>query len=328
MNLDNLNGKEIFLTGGTGFFGKSILDWLKKGYLPECRFTLLSRNPGDFLAHCPEFAEIKNISFVQGDIRSFPFPEKKFDIVFHGAAPAVIGLPAGEMRSIILDGSKRVLEFAKKCKAERVMFVSSGAVYGRQPADCARVGETFVCAPVTEYGTAKLEAEKMCLSSGVDTVIARCFAFIGPRLNLDIHFAAGNFLRDCLKGEDIVIKGDGTAFRSYLYADDLVEWLFTIISKGRSGGIYNVGSPEAVSIRELAGEIASHFSPLPKIEVLGTAIPGRAPERYVPDVSKAESELGLAVKTSLSEAVELCKIFHLEKIHAPHQSPVEKAGKE
>ena len=249
---DELKGKRIFVTGGTGFFGKSLLDLMKKGFGAESCLTILSRDGDGFLKKYPEYADLKNVTYVQGDVRDFSFPAGRFDIISHGAASAVTTLPPGEMRSVILEGTKRVLQFARNCQAEKLLFVSSGAVYGPQPPWCENIREDFPCSPVTEYGIAKLEAEKMCLSSGIDTVIARCFAFIGPRLNLDIHFAAGNFLRDCLKGEKIIIKGDGTAFRSYLYADDLVEWLFTIIARGRSGGVYNVGSPEAVSIRELA----------------------------------------------------------------------------
>ena len=79
------------------------------------------------------------------------------------------------------------------------------------------VQENFPCNPVTEYGIAKKEAENMCLDSGISTRIARCFAFVGPRLALDIHFAIGNFIRNGLNKEKIIINGDGTPYRSYLY---------------------------------------------------------------------------------------------------------------
>lgn len=313
MKTEDFNGKSIFVTGGTGFFGKSILDRITKGFLADCRFVLLSRDPEGFLSRYPEYSGLKNVSFVKGDVREFAFPEMHFDMILHGAAPAVTTLPPGEMRSIIMEGTARVLEFARQCAAERMMFVSSGAVYGPQPEWCENVREDLVCAPVTEYGIAKLEAEGMCLASGIECVIARCFAFIGPRLDLDIHFAAGNFLRNCLDGEKIIIKGDGTAFRSYLYADDLVEWLFTIIARGKNGEVYNVGSPWGISIKELAQEIASHFTPAPQIEIREKALPGQRVQRYVPDISKAQRELGLEVRVSLSEAVELCKKSHQKK---------------
>ncbi|MCI5778639.1 MAG: NAD(P)-dependent oxidoreductase [Lentisphaeria bacterium] len=298
-----LAGKKVFLTGGTGFFGQSILDLLNDGWLPETEFTILSRHPERFLAGHPEFSRLSRVRFLAGDVRDFVFPAEKFDCVIHAATPAVTTLPPGEMREIILDGMSRVLRFAAKCGAERMLFTSSGAVYGPQAPEVRRISETCSCRPVTEYGIAKLEAEVMGLRSGIDLRIARCFAFVGPRLNRDIHFAIGNFMRDALKGDDIVIRGDGTPYRSYLYADDLVEWLFTILDRGKPGRAYNVGSPEEISIADLARRVAAGFSPAPAVRVLGVPRAGAVPERYVPDVSRAEAELGLRVRVPLDEAI-------------------------
>ena len=312
VNKDRFKGKRFFLTGGTGFFGKSILDMVKRGFAENSSFTILSREPDAFLRQNPCFAGMDHVTFHRGDIRDFEFPACEFDCLIHAATPAVTTLAPGEMRSIILEGTERILAFARQCKAQRLLFVSSGAVYGPQPEWCENLAEDFPCAPVTEYGIAKLEAEKMCLNSGVECVIARCFAFIGPYLNLDIHFAAGNFLGDCLRKKDIIIKGDGTPLRSYLYADDLVEWLFAILEKGRAGEAYNVGSPQGISISALAKEMASHFEPAPAVRIMERAVPGRAPAQYVPDVSKIGKELGVSIKVPLSEAITLCKKFHLE----------------
>ena len=311
--LKTFDGKHIFLTGGTGFFGKSILDMLKKGFLGKSCFTILSRDPEAFLHRNPEYSGMDRVRFIKGDIRDFVFPAGRFDGMIHGATPAVTTLQPGEMRNIILEGSKRVLEFARHAGIPRLLFISSGAVYGPLPSGVLRAAETLPCVPVTEYGIAKLEAEKMFFSSGISSVAARCFAFIGPRLELDIHFAVGNFLRNCLNGEEIIVKGDGTPLRSYLYADDLVEWLFTILARGRAGESYNVGSPEAISIAELAAAVAGRFDPVPSVRLCREPVPGAEPERYVPDVSKAMSELGLQVNVPLGEAVELCKNFHRKR---------------
>ena len=230
----------------------------------------------------------------------------------HAATPASAALerddPA-EMYSIIVDGTRRVLEFARRCGAEKLLLTSSGAVYGVQPPELEQIAETFPTAPVTAYGRGKAEAERLCLESGIPAVIARCFAFVGPYLPLDAHFAAGNFIRDALAGRPIVIRGDGRPYRSYLYASDLVKWLWTLLDRGEAGRVYHVGSGRAVSIAELARIAAGLVEPALPVEVLSPAGEG-LPPRYVPDISRAGRELGLRVETDLEEALRLTFEFH------------------
>ena len=297
------DNRQIFLTGGTGFFGKSILSMFLRGFFPKVSLTILSRNSVRFLEDHPEFQRLERVEFLSGDVRDFPFPDRRFDSVIHAATPAVVSLPPGEMRDIILRGNERILAFAEHCGAQKLLLASSGAVYGIQPPELERVPEDFPCSPVTEYGIAKLEAERMCLESEIPTVIARCFAFTGPYLDRNIHFAIGNFIRDCLAREDIVIQGDGAPFRSYLHADDLTEWLFTLLFRGTHGQAYNVGSDRAVSIRELAETVRRVLGTGNQIRVLKRAEPGAKPSRYVPDIFKARKELGLSVKIGLEEAI-------------------------
>lgn len=304
MNNTNNCFQKIFLTGGTGFFGKSILDMLKRGFKSNTEFVILSRDPQKFLHEYPQYATLSNVRFIRGDVLDFDFPQEKFDSIIHAATPAVTTLAPGEMRHIIIGGTQRVLEFAKFCGAEKLLFTSSGAVYGPQ-GECHNVPEDFPCNPVTEYGIAKLDAEKLCIDSGVPTYIARCFAFVGPHLARNIHFAIGNFIGNALQKEDIIIKGDGTAFRSYLYADDLVEWLFAILERGKAGRPYNVGSPHGLSIADLAKEVSRCFGNTSKIQILTSPTPGAPVSRYVPDTSRAEKELGLQVKIPLAKAIDL-----------------------
>ena len=292
----------VFVTGGTGFFGKSILDYLKRH--PDFRagdeWTILSRDPERFKARNSALLDHgRKIGFVAGDVRDFR-TEGAYDEIIHAATAAVTTLADEEMTSTIVDGTRHVLEFAKTCGAKKILLTSSGAVYGPRT---AAVGEAETCRPVTAYGKGKLEAERMCAASGLDAKIARCFAFVGPHLNRDIHYAVGNFIRDSLADAPIVIRGDGTPRRSYLYADDLVEWLFAILDRGVSGRPYNVGSPEGMSIRRVAERVRTALERGNAIRVLGVPTPGVAPSVYVPEVARAADELGLRVTVGFEDAV-------------------------
>ena len=294
--------RRLFITGGTGFIGKSILSIIKRGFCQDYDICILSRNPEKFLADAPDFAQLTNVKYIRGDVRDFAFPKGDFDYILHAGTPT-IPMPPGEIRDVILKGTQRVLEFAKQCGAEKLMFVSSGAVYGPQPAECGHLPEDFPCKPVTEYGIAKLEAEQMCIASGIYTLIPRCFAFVGPYLNKNIHFAIGNFIRDAIEGRTIVINGDGTPLRSYMYADDLVVWLMTILEKGANGVPCNVGSDDAISILDLAKQVKSALSSEAGIVVRKTHAPDLPVERYVPSIDKARQELGLTISIPLKEAI-------------------------
>lgn len=294
--------RRIFVTGGTGFFGKSILDYLKRH--PDFRagdeWTILSRDPERFRSQNAALLDQgRKIGFIAGDVRDFP-AEGRYDEIIHAATAAVTTLSDAEMTSTIVEGTRHVLDFAKTCGAKKILLTSSGAVYGPLTAP---VGEDASCNPVTAYGKGKLEAERMCAASGLDAKIVRCFAFVGPYLNRDIHYAIGNFIRDCLAGGTIVIKGDGTPQRSYMYADDLVEWLFAVLDRGVSGRPYNVGSPEGLSIRDLADCVRTALDAKNDIRILGRPVPGMSPSVYVPDVSRAVRELGLRVTVDFAAAV-------------------------
>ena len=265
----------------------------------KAEWVVLSRSPERFIAANPKLANQPGVSFVAGDIRDFEFTEGRFDAIIHAATCAVTTLSDEEMTSVILDGVKRIVEFAKTAQCKTVLFTSSGAVYGPRTEPASEEDE---CRPTTAYGRGKLAAERFLLASGLDVKIARCFAFVGPYLPRTIHFAIGNFIQDCIDGKDIVIKGDGTPIRSYLYADDLVEWLFAILERGESGRPYNVGSDKGLSIKAVAESVCSALGGGSEIVVKG--IPsGESPSVYVPNVSRAREELGLGVSVPLIDAI-------------------------
>jgi dTDP-glucose 4,6-dehydratase len=216
------------------------------------------------------------------------------------------------MFDTIVEGTRRVLDVAIQSGAQKFLLTSSGAVYGAQPPELSQVGEEYSGAPDSldirsAYGAGKRAAEYLCCAYqeryNLNVTVARGFAFVGPHLPLEIHFAIGNFLRDAMRGGPIKINGDGTPLRSYLYAADLAVWLWEILLRGKAGRAYNVGSDEAVSILEAARVVASCFDPQPQVVIAQEAKAGVLPSRYVPSTLRAREELGLQQHIELREAI-------------------------
>ncbi|MCM2305836.1 MAG: NAD(P)-dependent oxidoreductase [Sulfuritalea sp.] len=298
-------GSRIFITGGTGFFGIWLLesiaaanDALKVGV----GATVLSRDPQRFLARMPHLAKRPEFDWLCGHPANFSFPNAHHDYLLHLATATSAHLDRTdpvEMLKNKLFSIAHVLDYARHAGIRRMLVTSSGAVYGSQPTELNCIPESYRGAPdplnpASAYGNGKRLIEQMCaLTPEVNTVIARCFAFIGPHLPLDARFAAGNFLRDALAGGPIVINGDGSPVRSYLYAADLVIWLLTLLLKGQPNRAYNVGSDRAISLAELATEIATECGNV-NVEITRTST-SNSVEVYVPDIQRARIELGLDV---------------------------------
>lgn len=311
--LEILRGARLFVTGGTGFFGRWLLAVLARAHEAyDISATVLTRDPDAFRNACPDLADHPAIALVRGDVRWFEFPKGRFTHVVHAATDtsAAADADAANLIDSIVGGTARVLEFASAAGASRLLYVSSGAVYGPQPADLERIPEAYAGAgdpldPRQAYGQAKRMAEQMCACAStrgaLQVVVARAFAFVGPGLPLDGHFAVGNFIRDAVAGREIVVSGDGTPLRAYLYAGDLSAWLLTLLTQGEAGTAYNVGSDEAVSIADLAQRVA-RLAPGAGVTIKGAPTPGAPRARYVPAIDKAR-KLGLDVWTSLDEAI-------------------------
>jgi len=227
------------------------------------------------------------------------------------------------MEETIIEGTKHVLEFISLCGVEKMLFTSSGAVYGQQPPELSHIDEEYlnrekIIQSHSVYGDAKLQAEKLCqafiLNHSCEIKIARCFAFVGPYLPLNKHFAIGNFILDGLQERNIHIKGDGTPLRSYLYAADLMIWLWHILMRGQNGREYNVGSEEAINIAELAEKVAHQFEPASKVFIAKKTISGMLPPRYVPSTKRAQQELGLKQRIDLSLAIQKTKQWYQDRI--------------
>lgn len=316
LHSDGLRGKRLLITGGTGFFGLWLLSGLRALNRQGCpvQACVLSRDPARFLDKHPQFQQQPWLSFVTGNVRDFVCPDEVFDLLIHAATETSMTAHAQpqQMFDDIVLGTRRTIAAAVKTGVKRMLLVSSGAVYGIQPAHLEHQADdsALACDPLQSanaYGEGKRVMELMGAMAqqahGIESVVARCFAFSGPGLPLDGHFAIGNFVRDALSAELIRVNGDGTPMRSYLYGADLAVWLLQLLTLGRAGQSYNVGSDESISIGELAHRVRDCLAPGKPVQIMASPS-GQPLKRYVPAITRARNELGLALWTSLETALE------------------------
>jgi nucleoside-diphosphate-sugar epimerase len=319
---EELRGQRLFITGGTGFFGRWILetfthanDRLSLG----ASAVVLTRNPQSFALKAPYLADRHDLKLLQGDVRDFNFPDGDFSHLIHAGTTSSEPVEPLEMFVTIVQGTRHVLNFAATHHTRKFLFISSGAVYGKQPPEITHIPEDYHGAPDplqpnSAYGEGKRAAELLCTlmanKHGFEAKIARCFAFIGPHLPLDAHFAIGNFIRDSLQGKSIHIRGDGTPYRSYLYAADLAIWLWTILFQGKSLQAYNVGSDLAITIGELGNLIVDVLGAEKEIIIDRQPTPTRSVERYVPNIQTAWQDLTLQPYTDLETSIKKTIDWH------------------
>ena len=313
----DLAGARVLITGGTGFFGSWLLEtfsWAHDRLELKSSAVVLTRDPEGFAARASHLADHEAICTMRGDVRDIGNDLGDFDAVIHAATSASADLNQTDpltMLDTIIDGTRHILDAVAGSGEIPVLLTSSGAVYGRQPPELDHMPETWSGGPDpldtrSAYAegkrTAELTGALFTNASGLQVKYARCYAFLGPYLPLDRHYAIGNFIRDGLAGGPIRVQGDGTTVRSYLYAADLAIWLWTILLRGTTGRAYNVGSEEAIDIAELARTVARALDPAPDTEIASHATTGPI-DRYVPSTERARQELGLEQRVSLSEGI-------------------------
>jgi dTDP-glucose 4,6-dehydratase len=323
-----LRGARVFMTGGTGFVGCWLLEtflWANDHLRLDASVVVLTRDASAFGRKAAHLARHPAVTLHEGDVRTLEREDAAFSHVIHAAtdtSPTLTNHDRLRVFDTIVGGTRRTLEFARRSGASRFLLTSTGAIYGRQPAELTHVSEDYPGGPdaadaALAGAEAKRAAEMLCAvyaDAQLQPTIARCFAFVGPYLPLDAHFAVGNFIRDGLEGGPIRISGDGTPYRSYLYAADLAIWLWTILLRGTAMRPYNVGSETALPIRDLAYAVARRFTRESDIRVGRTATPGGAVERYVPSTARARNELGVAVTVDLEEALTRTVDWHRRRI--------------
>jgi dTDP-glucose 4,6-dehydratase len=328
----DLKGARIFVTGGTGFIGTWLLEslvWANARLGLGAKAVVLTRDRSAFERKAPHLALSPAVSLIEGDVRSFEFPDGQFSHVIHAATAASAKLNLEEpfeMISTIVDGSRRLFDFVGACRASKVLQTSSGGIYGRQPVSMPLLTEEFLGAPdpmdpYAAYSEAKRLAEMIGRIAsekfGFEHKVARITALVGPHLPLDAHYAMGNFIRDALAGGPIRIRGNGRPERSYLYIADLVAWLWVILVRGKSNRPYNAGSDRPLALRDAAEVVRRVHGIGAAVVVENQAVQDGRPDRYVPSVERARNELGLRQWVDLDTAVRKTLAWHANLVRSP-----------
>ena len=299
--------KTILIIGGSGFFGKSILDYFSRNiYLNKKikKIIILSR---------------KNInSKITTQIKkNYKFKKINKSVLKLKKIPAAnYVIYCALLKNLSKDhlALKHYITLAKNYhKHSKILYISSGAVYGKQPINIKKIKESHFSLKKnnnylgsrdkTMYSMIKKKNEKifkqMC-NYGIKISIARCFAFVGRFLPRNSKYVVGNFIENILKNQDISIKSNYNIFRSYMYADDLVRWLIKIVENSKLNcPVYNVGSENAVNIHKFGNILAKKYNlncPVRKIDKKNY-------DMYVPSVNKIKKELNLITKFNSLQAV-------------------------
>jgi len=302
----------MLVTGATGWFGVWLLDVLCAAddlLGLGMQIFAVSRDPQNFLNRFQGFSDARRITWIKSDVRHLRTHEK-FTYIIHAATDTVASAAPDaslQLFETIVDGTRRVIEAAGDC-CKGLLLLSSGAIYGPARADRTRFFESDDGGPDpasvrSAYAEGKRSAEMLAVlgsAMGVPMNIARCFAFVGPHMPFDKHFAIGNFIADAIAGRPVRIKSDGRSLRSYLYMTDLVRALLAILTRGSSGRAYNVGSDVAVSIEQLARCVDRVIG---GCGVVIEGAPSSPSDRYVPDTSRLRDELCFVPEIDLDSAV-------------------------
>ena len=292
--------KTLLIIGGTGFFGNSILSYFSNSIILKKKFNkiiIISRKKlekFEYLKKLKKNYKVKKINYDVLKLKKLP----QADYVIYAA-----------ILKNYRDDYLAVKKYTKLAKIyhrnSKILYTSSGAVYGRQLRKTSGFKENYFLynkkinfekGYKQSYSNFKLKNEKLFKrlgNEGLNVSIARCFTFVGQYLPLNSNFVIGNIIQNILDKKNITIKANYKVIRSYMFSDDLTKWLLKILySSSTNCPIFNVGSDDAISIHKLADFLAKKYKlKVEKIDKISNIII----DKYLPNIQKAKKKLNLRV---------------------------------
>jgi nucleoside-diphosphate-sugar epimerase len=298
--------KSLLIIGGSGFFAKSIIDCINchKCFKEIKTILLLSRgiNKIKIDKKLNKKVKIKNIRADISKIKKIPF------------ADYVIYCAINHNYNKDYESVCNYYKLAKKYHFKsKILFTSSGAVYGQQPKNIKKIQEYYLLnhkrinfkdKNKNNYSITKLKNEeifKKLAKHGIKVSIARCYTFVGKYLPRESNYVVGNFIKNILNKQKIEVKSDYHVIRSYMHEFDLVVWLFKIMKNASLNcPIYNVGSDQEINIRNLGFYLSNKYKLPLKIKKIKSSFE----DRYLPSILKAKKELNLKLKYKNYNSIE------------------------
>jgi len=296
----------FLITGAAGFLGSALANHLaREGHHVR---GLDNLSTGDPQALSPD------VIFTRGDVNDRPklwTLLQDIDCVYHLAArvsvPESILYPA-EYNSVNVGGTVSLMEAVRDVGVRRIIFTSSGAVYGDQQNQ--PLNEIAIPNPLSPYAVSKLAAENYVRtigkSWGIETVNLRVFNAYGPGQHLPASHppVIPNFLRQAYRGGTLVMHSSGQQTRDYIYVDDVVRAMTaTATAPNINNLVINVGAGIETSVRELVRLIIEITQSKAEVIVNPQTNPGVA--RMCADITRAREKLGYQPRISLAEGLRL-----------------------
>ena len=299
--MKQINHQTLTLVGGSGFIGKSIIDSYNRGLLKKYninKINLICRNK---VKIDKKKLNLKKIKIFYNDIRTLKKIPKS-DLYIYGAEPTDVDIYKKENKKKISNIHKKSISnfvrIISKIKNIKVLYLSSGSVnYIKK--------KNYINSYKNLYSHLKSLSESKIKNLGrykIKTSIARCHSFVGPHLPLKKHYAIGNFLYGAKYNKKIILNKRNKVFRSYMYADDMVDWLITILLNSKlKTSIYNVGSNEIIELNDLAKKISALFRK--KILILNSTNDSKKIDKYVPNINKTKKDLNVKILYNLKKSL-------------------------
>lgn len=264
---EKLEGKNILVAGATGLIGGSVVDVLMQKKDVHCHVYAAGRNKTRAEQRFNDYLKGNNFDFIEMDVTKPILHDIDFHFIIDAASGANPKLystdPVGVMRANF-NGVDNLLSYGCAHKLQKFVYVSSGEVYGEGNGEKFTEKDSGYVDPTqfrSCYPSSKRAAETLCVSYahqfGADVSIARPSHVYGPFFTESDTRVYAQFIRNVMRGEDIVMKSSGAQFRSWCYVVDCASALLYILLKGEKAEAYNVADDTSnISIRQLAEMIA------------------------------------------------------------------------